>query len=101
MMPLLFTLTLLYSVSQLVKNIVEEKEKKIRAGMQAMGLGRSVSAASTLIIFIVQGLISSIFITIILSVSFLNLSDATVIFVLFALFFISASCFGVLMSVFF
>ena len=98
--PLVLVLAYLYSVSQLVKRLVEEKELRIREGMMIMGLHKSAFYVSWLLTYALQQLLSTIVITIILKLTMLKQADITVVFVVFLLFSFSTITFATLIASF-
>lgn len=99
--PLVLVLSYLYTVSQLTKRLVEEKELRLREAMLIMGLGKPAFFLSWTILYIGQNIITSIAITIILKVGLLTQSDPTVIFVAYFLFGCSTTTLSTLLSSFF
>ncbi len=99
--PLVLVLAFLYSVSQLAKRIVEEKEARLREGTMIMGLGKAAFFCSWIFTYFVQVLITSLVITFVLKVGIVTESDPTIIFALYFLFGISTISLSTLLSSFF
>ena len=98
--PLVLVLAYLYSVSQLVKRIVEEKELRIREGMMIMGLHKSIFYFSWLLTYAIQQITSSVIIAVILKLTMLKQTDVTLVFVVFLLFSFSTVTFAALIASF-
>ncbi|KAJ9441057.1 ABC transporter A family member 1 [Diplonema papillatum] len=100
-MPLILTLALLFSVSQMVASIVREKETRIREAMLIMGLPSSSFKLSWLTTIWAQMFVTGVFVGITMGVSLLNNTDISLILVLFVLYCLSLGSFSILLSVFF
>ena len=99
--PLILVLAFLYPVSQLTKNIVLEKELRIREAMMIMGLGTGSFYMSWIVTYAIQYFFSSILITIILVHSFVPKSSPVVVFFIFFLFGLSSIALSGVLAVFF
>jgi ABC-type multidrug transport system ATPase subunit len=99
--PLVLVLAFLYTVSQLAKRIVEEKESRLREGMMIMGLGKAAFFSSWIFMYVFKVLITTTVITIVLKQGILTQSEPTIIFVLYFLFGCSTVSLSTLFSSFF
>ena len=84
--PLVLVLAYLYPVVQLVKQVVVEKEERVREGMMIMGLRNIAFYLSWLPIHALQQVVSTLIITIILKASIMPSSDPTFVFFILVLF---------------
>lgn len=72
---LLYTLVFMWPASRIVKQIVEEKEFRIRESMRIMGLSDSVLWVSWFVLYLILFLISAIIIVLITSQNIYKHSD--------------------------
>ncbi|CUG91981.1 ABC transporter, putative [Bodo saltans] len=96
--PLTLVLSFLYTVSQLSKLLVEEKELRLREGAMVMGLGKFAFYASWFLTYLVQVLISSVIITIFVHNGLLEQSAVLIVFCLYFLFSTSTVLLAALLS---
>ncbi|CUG86889.1 ABC transporter, putative [Bodo saltans] len=99
--PLMLVLSFLYTVSQLSKRLVEEKELRLREGSMVMGLGKFAFYASWFLTYLLQVLVSSIIITIFVHVGLIKQSAVLIVFFLYFLFSFSTVLLSALLSSFF
>jgi ATP-binding cassette subfamily A (ABC1) protein 3 len=99
--PLVLVLSFLYSVSQLTKRLVEEKENKLREGMFIMGLGKFSFYGGWILTYALQALITCIVVAIMLKRAILKGSDPFLIFLVYYLFALSSITLAALFSTFF
>jgi ATP-binding cassette, subfamily A (ABC1), member 3 len=99
--PLMLVLSFLYTVSQLSKRLVEEKELRLREGSMVMGLGKLAFYASWFLTYLIQVLVSSIIITIFVSSGLLKQSSVVIVFLLYFLFSFSTVLLSALLASFF
>jgi ABC-type multidrug transport system ATPase subunit len=97
----LFALAFLFTVSQLTKRIVEEKENRIREAMMIMGMGAGSFYMSWLVTYLLQNLVTALIIAAIAKLSYLQHSDFFIIFLLFWFFAMSTIALSGLMSTLF
>jgi len=95
------TMTLLYPVSQLIKNLVEEKESKTKELMKIMGLRDSAFGLSWFLTYLILFLLISILSTILMCSTFVMYSNSVIIFLLVFLFLTSLIPFCFAVSAFF
>ena len=88
--PLVMVLSFLYTVSQLAKRLVEEKEFRLREGTMIMGLGKTAFFSSWYCIYIAQIVVTSLLVAIVLKAGLTTGSDWFLLFFLYLLFGISA-----------
>jgi ATP-binding cassette, subfamily A (ABC1), member 3 len=107
MLPMIFMISFISPVASLTKNIVLEKERRLKEYMKMMGLKNWLHWMAWFIKTLVMLTISIMIITVILcvklkdGVGILNKSDWSVIFVFFILYSISSISFGFMLSTFF
>jgi ATP-binding cassette, subfamily A (ABC1), member 3 len=99
--PLTLVLSFLYTVSQLAKRLVEEKELRLREGSMVMGLGKFAFYASWFITYFIQVFFSSILLTVVVKAGLIKQSDPVLIFLLYFLFAYSTVLLSALLSSFF
>ena len=99
--PLVLVLAFLYSVSQLAKRIVEEKEARLREGTMIMGLGKTAFFCSWIFTYFIQIFFTTLMITLVLKAGIITESDPTVIFALYFMFGMSTISLSTLLSSFF
>jgi ATP-binding cassette subfamily A (ABC1) protein 3 len=98
---LFMVLAYLYPTSQLVKNIVKEKEMRIREAMLIMGLGTGTFYAAWFVTYAAMYFIGSLIAAIIMKVTFFDKDDFFAIFFLLYLFALSIIPLAGILSTFF
>eukprot|EP00004_Rigifila_ramosa_P026391 TRINITY_DN818_c0_g1_i1.p1 TRINITY_DN818_c0_g1~~TRINITY_DN818_c0_g1_i1.p1 ORF type:complete len:1668 (-),score=437.00 TRINITY_DN818_c0_g1_i1:51-5054(-) len=98
---LFISMAYIWPVSRLVKNIVEEKESKIKEGMKMMGLKSWVFGASWLVTYLIMFMFSGTLVTLILAPTIFNHCDSGLIWVTVMMFSFSVVGFCFLAAVFF
>ena len=101
LVPLIVVLGFMYTVSQMTKRIVIEKELRIREAMMIMGLGTGSFYLSWFVTYGIQNIVSSIFAAILLKISYLKYADFGIIFFTFFLFSMSNISLAGIMGAFF
>ncbi|XP_078344110.1 phospholipid-transporting ATPase ABCA3-like [Oculina patagonica] len=101
MMPLLVTLGLMYSCMTVIKELVFEKQNRLKESMKMMGLANWVHWCAWFTKNLLFLLISGILFVIVLKVLVFKQSDPSVIFVFFLLYLIASILFCFCLSVFF
>jgi len=101
MLGLLLVLAFTWPFSRMVRNMVEEKEKKIREGMKMMGLHNSVFWWSWSLTYLVMYLISCIAVAVVCHPDVFPHSNAFIIFIFFFAFSLSLIALACLTSSFF
>jgi ABC-type multidrug transport system ATPase subunit len=99
--PFLFTLAFLFTVSQLTKRIVEEKENRVREAMMIMGLGSGSFYMSWLCTYAIQNFLTSLLIALISFATFLHRSEFFIVLLHFWLFGLSIIALSGLLSTIF
>ena len=99
--PLMQTLSFLYTVSQLSKRLVEEKEQRLREGTMIMGLTRAAFFCSWMLVYYVQVFVTTTATSVILSLWLLKKTVFPLTFFLYALFGVSVVNVSALLSTFF
>lgn len=99
--PLVLVLSFLYTVSQISKRLVEEKELRLREGTMVMGLGKLAFYFSWIFTYVVQVFVSTVLITVVVKAGLNKQSDPVLIFVLYFLFGVSTILLAALLSSFF
>ena len=98
---LLFVIIFVYSVTRMIKLIVEEKETRIKEGLKMMGLKPSTLWLSWLITYLIIFIITSILITLITANNVFKYSDKGLIFFFFLLAQLTFFAFALLFSTLF
>ena len=101
LLPIFYMLAFLYPFSRFIRNLVLEKEEKIKEGMKIMGLSDTVYGLSWLITLGIQVLISAIGILLVTRHTVFEYSDDLPIFCYFFFFGISVVMFSFLLATFF
>ncbi|KAL9959228.1 hypothetical protein ACROYT_G036325 [Oculina patagonica] len=101
MMPLLVMLGLMYSAMTIIKELVFEKQNRLKESMKMMGLANWIHWCAWFTKNLLFLLISGVLLVIVLKVLIFKYSDVTVIFVLLLLYIIASILFCFCISVFF
>lgn len=101
LLPLFFLMAFLYPFSRFMRNLVLEKEEKIKEGMKIMGLSDTVYGMSWLITLGIQGVVTTVGILLVTRSSVFEFSTDTSIFLYFFCYFMSVVMFSFLLSTFF
>ncbi|KAJ7372889.1 hypothetical protein OS493_016818 [Desmophyllum pertusum] len=101
MMPLLVTLGLMYSSMTIIKELVMEKQNRLKESMKMMGLANWIHWSAWFTKNLLFLLITGIVMVIVLKVLVFTHSDGSVIFVFFLLYLIATILFCFCVSVFF
>jgi len=98
---LVLCMSLLFPVSRLIKNLVEDKESRMKETLKMMGLLNWVFVTSYGITYFIIFTAIAILQTILMCASVLSYSSPALVFFFFWLFGLSMMCLGFLISVFF
>jgi ABC-type Na+ transport system ATPase subunit NatA len=101
LLPIFYMLAFLYPFSRMIRNLVLEKEMKIKEGMKIMGLSGTVYAMSWLITLGVQLLIMCLLILLTVRGSVFEFSDDLPVFLYFFIFSLSVINLAFLLATFF
>lgn len=99
--PLFLLISFLSPTSALIRGIVQEKENRIREGMQMMGLSTSALYASWFITYAIIFSFIAVLISLISNATFFPNSLFSSLFLMFLMFGISTTAFCFMISVFF
>eukprot|EP01064_Diplonema_japonicum_P016941 TRINITY_DN24_c0_g1_i7.p1 TRINITY_DN24_c0_g1~~TRINITY_DN24_c0_g1_i7.p1 ORF type:complete len:1712 (+),score=594.56 TRINITY_DN24_c0_g1_i7:118-5253(+) len=100
-LPIILTLAFLFPMSQIVSNIVKEKEARIREAMLIMGLSSWSFKLSWVLTTMLQMSFTGLLLSIVVKASYLHETDYGIIFMLFWSYCLSLASAGILLSVFF
>lgn len=98
---LLLVCAFMWPFSRLVRNMVEEKEKRIREGMKMMGLSDTAIWMSWAITYFIIFLAFILIATVIGNITFFRYSDTSLIFLFFTLFVLTLIALAMLVTTFF
>ena len=101
MIPLILSLSFVYTVSCLVGSVVEEKEGRYRESMLIMGVSKNSIIGSWLLTYLAMTTASCCCIAVVSKMTFMSKSSLLLIFIIFELFAFSLICMALLISVFF
>jgi ABC-type multidrug transport system ATPase subunit len=101
LIPFVIVISYLYTVSQIVKRIVQEKELRLREGMLIMGITKTVNFTSWIITYSITQFLASVVITLLLDYTIFDKSSGAVVWLVFFLFGISVVMFSIMLSTFF
>lgn len=99
--PLFLLISFLAPTSALIRGIVQEKENRIREGMQMMGLSTAALYMSWYLTYLIVYTLIAILVALITVATFFSNSDISALFFLFLMFGVSTVAFCFMISVFF